>query len=411
MPSEANGGSMNHAGPGSQSSLRRDNVRRVLEELATAGPSTQAQLSRNTGLSAGTVASIIRDLDASGRVRLERTTSSGRRALNIHLVDTGRVAVGLDIGRRHVRAIVATPSRRILADVQRLLPLGHDALTGMTAAKRAMEEALVAAHRTREQVLGAGVGIPGPFDPITGRVGSGAILPEWIGMEVASRLTDVLDVPVIVANDANLGALAHLSWSETPPGKNFVFVKIGTGIGTGVVIDGELYAGHRGLAGEIGHTIVVDQGLVCRCGNRGCLETVASTSSMLRALAAAPNPPTTTDELVSAALAGDTVARRVVEDAGLSVGQVLGQLASLLNPETILLGGPLSDLGELLLEPIRRSLKRHTVPDIAEATTVRVSALRDRAEALGGVVSVLNRADPTDLYGPLSATSGASSTV
>jgi len=398
MSSEVKGGPSS-AGPGSQSSLRRGNVHRVLEGLATGGPSTQAQISRTTGLSAGTVASIVKDLEASGRVRLEPTTSSGRRALAIHLVDTGHVAVGLDIGRRHVRAIVTTPSRRILADVQRSLPLGHDAATGMAAALRAMDDALAAAGRDRCNILGAGVGIPGPFDPTTGRIGSGAILPEWVGIEISTRLKDALGVPVIVNNDANLGALAHLSWSETPPGQNFVFVKIGTGIGTGVVIDGELYAGHRGLAGEIGHSIVEEQGLVCRCGNRGCLETVASTSSMLRALSAAPHPPTTTDELVAAALDGDIVTRRVVEDAGLSIGKVLGQLASLLNPETILLGGPLSDLGDLLLEPVWRSLQRHTVPDVAHATTLRISALRDRAEALGGAVSVLNRADTIDLYG------------
>lgn len=400
MPSEVNDVSNGSAGPGSQSALRRDNVRRVLEDLSAQGPSTQAQLTRATGLSAGTVASIIRDLETSGRVHLEPITSSGRRALAIHLVDTGRVAVGLDIGRRHVRAIIATPDRQILADEKRELPLGHDASQGIGAAIEAMDAALARANRNRSHVLGAGVGIPGPFDPSTGRIGSGAILPEWIGIEVADRLRNALGMPVLVNNDANLGALAHLGWSETPPGENFVFVKIGTGIGTGVVIDGQLYAGHRGMAGEIGHSIVVDQGLVCRCGNRGCLETVASTSSMLRALSAAPHPPTSTDEMVQAALSGDNVTRRVVEDAALSIGKVLGQLASLLNPQTILLGGPLSDLGDLLLEPVRRSMLRHTVPDIADATVVRISALRDRAEALGGAASVLSAADPADLYGP-----------
>ena len=106
------------------------------------------------------------------------------------------------------------------------------------------------------------------------------------------------------------------------------------------------------------------------------------------------------DEMVQAALSGDNVTRRVVEDAALSIGKVLGQLASLLNPQTILLGGPLSDLGDLLLEPVRRSMLRHTVPDIADATVVRISALRDRAEALGGAASVLSAADPADLYGP-----------
>lgn len=408
MPPEVNGAS-GSVGPGSQSALRRDNVRRVVTVLGTQGPSTQAQITRSTGLSAGTVASIVRDLETAGRVHLTPTTSSGRRALAIHLVDTGRVAVGLDIGRRHIRCVVATPAHEIIGELQHELPLGHDAATGISAAHDLMVRTLAAAGRTTEQVLGAGVGIPGPFDPATGRIGSGAILPEWIGLDIAPRLRAALDVPVLVNNDANLGALAHQGWGGQPLGDDFVFVKIGTGIGTGLVIDGHLHAGHSGLAGEIGHTIVVEQGLVCRCGNRGCLETVASTASMLRALAATPHPPTTTDELVRAALDGDTVTRRVLEDAGLSVGKVLGQLASLINPETILLGGPLSDLGDLLLEPVVRGMRRHTVPDIARTTTVQVSNLRDRAEALGAAVLVLSAADPSEIYGPL--TPAAEATV
>lgn len=399
MPPEVNGVSLGSVGPGSQSALRRDNVRRVVALLGAQGPSTQAQLTRATGLSAGTVASIVKDLDASGRIGLTPTTSSGRRALNIHLVDTGHVAVGLDIGRRHVRALIVTPGHEIVADVQRPLPLGHDAATGIAAAQEVMGQALDRAGRTQSQVLGAGVGLPGPFDPATGRIGSGAILPEWVGIDISTHLSAALQVPVHVNNDANLGALAHLSWGDQETGENFAFVKIGTGIGTGLVIDSKLYGGYRGLAGEIGHTIVVEQGLVCRCGNRGCLETVASTSSMLRALEAAPHPPTTTDELVSAALSGDVVTRRVVEDAGLSIGKVLGQMASLINPQTILLGGPLSDLGELLLEPVVRGLLRHTVPEIGSTVAVRISGLRDRAEALGGAVSVLAATDPAELYG------------
>lgn len=390
-------------GPGSQSALRRENVRRVTATLATDGPCTQAQLTRATGLSAGTVASIVRDLEASGRVEITPTTSSGRRALAIHLVDTDRVAVGLDIGRRHVRAIVASPTHALLAEVVHPLPLGHDADTGIATARTVMDQALEQAGRTHDKVLGAGVGIPGPFDPATGRIGSGAILPEWVGLDIADRMSTALQLPVLVENDANLGALAHQGWGDQDLGENFVFVKIGTGIGTGLILNGELFAGHSGLAGEIGHTIVVEQGLVCRCGNRGCLETVASTSSMLRALAAVPNPPTSTDALVEMALEGDIVTRRVVEDAGLSVGKVLGELASILNPEAILLGGPLSGLGDLLLEPVIRGMVRHTVPDIADTTTVRMAGLGDRAEALGAAVCVLAHADPADLYGHAAA--------
>jgi predicted NBD/HSP70 family sugar kinase len=400
MPPETNAASVNPAGPGSQSALRRENVRRVTATLAGDGPATQAQLTRSTGLSAGTVASIVRDLEATGRVALSPTTSSGRRALMIHLVDTGRVAAGVDIGRAHVRAIVVSPTHEVLGEAVLPLPVGHDADTGIAAATEVLETALEKAGRARELVLGAGVGIPGPFDPSTGRIGSGAILPQWVGLDVAERMSTALELPVVVQNDANLGALAHLGWGEHRAGRDFVFVKIGTGIGMGLVLDGHLYSGHRGLAGEIGHTVVVDQGAVCRCGNRGCLETVASTAAMLRALAAVPHPPATVEALVDNANRGDIATRRVIEDAGLAVGKVLGQIASTLNPGTILIGGPLSPLGDLLLDPILRGLTRHTVADIIDTTTVEMAGLGDRAEALGAALGVLEATDPAELYGP-----------
>lgn len=372
--------------------------------LAGDGPATQAQLARTTGLSAGTVASIVHDLEAEGRIELSPTTSSGRRALLIHLVDTGRVAAGIDIGRAHVRAIIASPTHELLGEAVRRLPVGHDADTGIAAAVQVLDEALAQADRNHAHVLGAGVGIPGPFETATGRIGSGAILPEWVGLDIAEKMSAALHLPVRVENDANLGALAHLGWGEQAAGENFVFVKIGTGIGMGLIVDGHLYTGHSGLAGEIGHSVVVDQGAVCRCGNRGCLETVASTASMLRALAAMPNPPSTTEELVDRANRGDIATCRVVEDAGAAVGKVLGQIASILNPRTILIGGPLSTLGDRLLDPILRGLTRHTVPDIIDTTTVSMAGLGDRAEALGAALSVLTAADPADLYGPLDHT-------
>jgi predicted NBD/HSP70 family sugar kinase len=377
----------------------------VAASLAGDGPATQAQLTRTTGLSAGTVASIVRDLEAAGRVELTPTTSSGRRALLIHLVDTGRVAVGIDIGRAHVRAIVASPTHQILGEAVQPLPVGHDADTGIAAATKVMDQALAAAGCSHEQVLGAGVGIPGPFDTATGRIGSGAILPEWVGLDVKEKMSAALKLPVQVENDANLGALAHLGWAAHSAGDNFVFVKVGTGIGMGLVINGALYAGNSGLAGEIGHTVVSEQGAVCRCGNRGCLETVASTASMLRSLSASAAAPSDTDELVRNAEGGDIASLRVLEDAGTSIGKVLGEIACMLNPQSILIGGPLAGLGDLLLDPILHGLKRHTVPDIAHRTTVSMASLGNRSEALGGALSVLNSADPAELYGPLNSSS------
>lgn len=223
-------------------------------------------------------------------------------------------------------------------------------------------------------------------------VGESTIVPEWAGEDVGSRISEALGLPVQVDNDANLGALAQLTWSQDST-ENFIFVKVGTGIGTGIVIDGGLYTGTRGLAGEIGHTTVVENGAPCRCGNRGCVETVSSIAGMLRALEPSVNPPTTAAQLVASAREGDAVSLRVVEDAGLALGRVLGQAASLLDPGTIVIGGPLGDLGDLLLTPIRRGIVRNAPHEISQETRVVWSDLGDRAEALGAVSRALSAAD------------------
>lgn len=135
-----------------------------------------------------------------------------------------------------------------------------------------------------------------------------------------------------------------------------------------------------------------EQGVVCRCGNRGCLETIVSTTTMIEQLSRSENPPLTPADIVRKALAGDSATIRVVDDAGLAVGRALGNLANLINPEVIVVGGPLAGLGNILLDPIRRGLVKHAVPVIGETTTLTMSSLGDRAEALGAAALVFQQA-------------------
>lgn len=172
-----------------------------------------------------------------------------------------------------------------------------------------------------------------------------------------------------------------------------MFVKIGSGIGAGLILNGALFYGHVGVTGEIGHATIDEHGPVCRCGNRGCLETVASTTTMSELLSPREPAPLTPDEIVRRALTGSAPVLRVLDDAGLAVGRALGGVANLINPEVIVIGGPLADLGELLLAPIRRGLLRHAVPVIGETTTVAMSALGARAEVLGAAALVFQNAD------------------
>ncbi|MCQ1996369.1 ROK family transcriptional regulator [Arthrobacter sp. zg-Y1171] len=375
--------------PGSQSALRERNRQRIIQALLASGPLTQAELSRQTGLSRATVSNIVGDMSDRQLVITEPTTSSGRRALSVRLNESGAVAAGIDIGRRHVRVILASLGHRIMQEESIQLPLGHSAAEGMDAAAALLARLLRRQGVDRSAVLGAGVGIPGPIDRRTGTVVQGAILPEWVGINMREDLADRLGVPVYIDNDANLGALAEVTWGPHGCSENLIFIKVASGIGAGLVINGSLYYGNVGITGEIGHATIFDQGLICRCGNRGCLETIASTSIMIELLSRASNGTVTTADILSRAAGKDPATLRVIDDAGVAVGRAAANLANTLNPELIIIGGSLTDLGDTFLDPIRRGLLRHAVPLVGETSTVLMSSLGDRAEALGAAALVL----------------------
>jgi predicted NBD/HSP70 family sugar kinase len=356
------------------------------------GPSTQAELARQTGLSTATVSNIVKIMQDSGLASTEPITSSGRRALNVRLNSNGAVAVGIDFGRRHLRVVLASLSYHIIAEESVLLPLGHHADQGIDAALTLLAKLLADSGVERSAVVGAGVGIPGPIDRRTGTVAQGAILPEWVGINILQHLEDTLKFPVFIDNDANLGALSEVTWGPHSGVSNLMFLKIGSGIGAGLILNGNPYYGNVGITGEIGHATIHEHGLICRCGNRGCLETIASTTTMIELLGRGEERPLTPADIVRKALARDAATLRVVDDAGLAVGRALGNVANLINPEVIVVGGPLAGLGELLLDPVRRGLVRHAVPVIGETTTLTMSSLGDRAEALGAAALVFQHA-------------------
>jgi predicted NBD/HSP70 family sugar kinase len=376
--------------PGSQGALRHLNQERLVEFLLANGPSTQAELARGTGLSTATVSNIVRDMATKGVVSTSPVTSSGRRALLVQLTDTGDIAVGVDFGRRHVRIVLSTLGYQVVAEEQVALEPGYDAMTAVQEAADLLQRMLVGCGHDRESVLAVGVGIPGPIDRRTGTVLQGAILPEWVGI-TRRHLEDAFGFPVTVDNDANLGALAEVTWGANRGHGNLIFVKIGTGIGAGLILNGQPYYGFLGITGELGHTPFVEHGVICRCGNRGCLETIASTSVMLDALGRG-NGPLTTADILRRGLERDPAVLRVVLDAGTAIGQAIGNVANVINPEIVLIGGPLVGLGDALLDPIRHGIRQNAIPIIAGTTTVRVSSLGDRAESLGAAAIVIQGA-------------------
>jgi predicted NBD/HSP70 family sugar kinase len=202
-----------------------------------------------------------------------------------------------------------------------------------------------------------------------------------------------LGVPMLVDNDANLAALAEAAFGAGRDAKDLVYVMASAGIGAGLVLNGRLYRGAGGLAGEVGHVLVAPDGPVCRCGNRGCLETIAGTDALAARLRGSHGDGLDGRAIVALALAGDVECAEAITEAGRAIGTAAATLVNVLNPELVVIGGDLAGGGELLLSGVRETLARAALPAAAELATVVVGSLGDRAEVLGAIALVLSEAE------------------
>ena len=376
-------------GDGSLTWLRDRNRQRVMDVLRLQGKSTQADIARATGLSRTTVSSLIAELKESGltaEVQTHRAQSrGGRPGVQLVLRDPSRVVVGIDFGHSHVGVAVANLAHEVLAEQVHEMDVNRQAGQALDAATRMFGDVLSEAGIERRSVVGAGIGIPGPVDRAHGTAGSSTILPGWVGLRIAWEMEQRLGVPVQIENDANLGALAELTWGAGRDCSNFAYIKAATGIGAGIVIDGHLLRGATGTAGEIGHTTLDEAGPLCYCGNRGCLETVASGPAIVALVGRVNSASLTLAEVVDLAARGDPRCRRAVADAGREIGVAVAGLCNLINPQRVIVGGLLSRTGEVLLHPLRDSIRRYAVQAAAESVEVRAAVFVERAELLGSV--------------------------
>ena len=381
---------------GSLGSLRALNRSRVIDTLRQLGVASRAEIARRTGLSRSTVSSLVGELQDSGVITERQangeggaTARGGRPPTLIALDPSVGVAVGVDFGKRHVAVAASDLSHTILAESRREMEGDYDAGAGFKAAEELVSEVLSDAKVERDVVIGAGVGVPAPIHVQTGAVGSSAILPGWNEVMVAEEVGARLQLPVHVDNDANLAALAELHWGAGRNSSNLVYLTAGTGIGAGIVIDGRLYRGAGGTAGEIGHTTIDEGGSICRCGSRGCLETFAAMPAILELLKPSLGDDLTPEAVIESAAGGDLACLRAIGDAGRHLGAALANLCNLVNPERIVVGGSLAQAGDALLDPMRETVQRRAIVSAARDVEIRAGELSERAEMLGAVALVL----------------------
>lgn len=376
-------------------SLRQMNRLRVIETLYRHPGSTRAELADFTGLSRPTVASLVEELRRAGVVdEHEGDAPSGPRAtgrppLRLSLVSAAAFAVGLDFGHRHIRVAVCDLSGQLVADDWSPAEVDHAPVESLDLAQELVRGALGTAGVDRERVLGVGMGLAAPINKATGELEADGILPGWHGIRPAAEMESRLGLHVQLENDANVGALGEKAFGAAREVDDFVYVRLSAGIGAGLILGGRPYQGSWGVAGEIGHVLADERGLICRCGNRGCLETVASPVAIAALLARSTGQPVDVQRLLELVAEGDRGASRAIADAGEAVGRTVSTLVNLLNPELVVVGGDLAAAGPVLFEPIEAAIRRHAVASAARAVRVTAGTLGDRAEVLGAAGLIL----------------------
>ncbi|WP_326668598.1 ROK family protein [Streptomyces canus] len=377
----------------------------LLELVRSGRAVTRGALQQATGLSRATVGQRLDRLFRAGWLREGAggpvgSPLGGRPSITLEFDDAHAVVLAADLETRHARACVLSLTGEILAEHSGTLVIedGPDAVLGELG--RWFAELLEKAGHRADEVCGIGLAVPGPVDLESGRVVQPPIMPGWDGYDIRGRLagaftehTGTGPVPVLVDNDANLMAYGEQR-TAYPDCSAFVLVKVSTGIGAGVVVDGSVYRGIDGGAGDLGH-IRVPAGAeaLCRCGSYGCLAAVASGGAVARRLAAAGVPAASGSDVRDLLASGHPEAAALARDAGRQVGDVLATVVTLLNPGVLMIAGDLA--GTPFLTGVRELLYQRALPRSTARLEVVTSRLGERAGLIGAGALVVEH-----LYAP-----------
>jgi glucokinase-like ROK family protein len=364
---------------------------------------SRADLARHAEISRSTASDLVKDLLGTGLVAEVGAGPSrgGRRPIVLEFQDEAFGILGVDIGAAHIAVALTDLRGRVLAWKQAGHPVQDDPEGTRRLVSELSDACLAQWGGGTGRLVGVGIAVPSPVDPARPRILSEVALPAWRGRDWLGDLEVRYGVPVRVDNDANLGALAERWWGAGLGVDDFVYLKVATGIGAGQIVRGEIYRGATGIAGEVGHLVIDPLGPPCPCGLDGCLTTLVGSRALVQRVATLmrehpestlAGEKVTVDAIVNAALAGDPVARQVVHEAAEHLGIAVAGMVSMLNPALVIVGGGLSRVGDLLLDPLRDVIGRRSSITSVAGTEVRAGDLGEQTTALGAATLVLQAA-------------------
>lgn len=374
---------------------RRSNERFVLRTIHEGGPLSRADVARATGLTRTTVSDLVESLIAEGLVVEAGTgpSTGGKAPILLRVPADARQVIGIDVDRDRLSGVLVDLQGSVCVREARELAGrgGAAALTELDAL------VLSLGAKADRPLVGVGVGTPGLIDTATGTV-RWALGLDWRDEPLGPRLTALSGLPTIIVNDSQAAAMAEWAFGRHDTSSAMVVIKVGQGIGAGIVLDGRLYAGDRSGAGEIGHTRIDEGEAPCRCGGSGCLETVASQRAVLeRAREQAAARPgwalsgadVTHEALLAAFRSDDVVARDIVLASAVPLGRVIGAMIGTLGARDIVLVGPMADFGEPWLARVRAEAGRSALPQLVERSTIHLGRTGSDVVELGAAAMLM----------------------
>jgi predicted NBD/HSP70 family sugar kinase len=360
-------------------------VSELFQLLRDGAPRTRAELAKSTGLARSTIAARVDELMRVGLITpvADAVSTGGRPPSQFALNPAAKVVVAADLGASHATVAITDLAGTVLAEQTETLDIAQGPEIVLTWLVEGATALLKRVDRRVRNVAAIGIGVPGPVEHSTGKPANPPIMPGWDRFDIPGWIQQHMNVPVLVDNDVNIMALSErsIAWPNT---SNLLFVKVATGIGAGLISDGHLQRGAQGVAGDIGHVQVARGGDVpCTCGNRGCLEALASGPAIARTLRAQGLEAHTGSDVVDLVKRGNIEAIQAVRQAGRDIGEVLTTCVSLVNPSVIAIGGSMARVGEHLIAGVREVVYTRSTPLATEHLSIVQSATAEKSGVLG----------------------------
>jgi predicted NBD/HSP70 family sugar kinase len=389
---------------GNRDLIRAINRSAILNTIRTNGTISRAETARFTNLSAATVSAITAELIDDGLIFEKETGNSrgGRRPILLALNPKGGYVVGLKLLEQMVVGVLTDLEATVLAKHSHPLK-DHDLDLAIDTMGIVVETLVHQGSLEQKQLLGVGLGLAGVIDGQHGRLRHSPIL-GWRDVPVGSLLRQRVQTPVYVGNDVDTLTLTEKWFGKGQGLDNFLTVTIGRGVGLGIVVNGQLYSGFQGGAGEFGHIVVDPDGPQCACGNRGCLETYVSDPALLRSAKEAARRGELSEEvqnldrLVELAQEGRPAAVAIFAQAGQVLGRGIATLVNVFSPQQIIVSGEGVRAGDFIIGPMCDTIARHVMPGLAEDTEIEVDVWNDDAWARGAASLVLQELFKSPIY-------------